>query len=147
MNLNLNFKILLVSVTGFFGRILQREKFQLRHIYFSSLQPIPYIHLNIILLSVFSVFQVTISKILSTKFYIQFCLPHPILCETSFITVTITGHFYHPQSPVLHKILYSPLRSEYPLNKFVICLKFILSSRVKTAFLQFQKINGKMLLS
>jgi hypothetical protein len=26
MNLNLNFEILLVSVTGFFGRIWQREK-------------------------------------------------------------------------------------------------------------------------
>jgi hypothetical protein len=86
---------------------------------------------NIILLCFFSIFQVTIPKILSSKSYTQFCLPHPILWETSFITVTKIGHFYHLQSPVLHKILYSPLRSEYSLNKFVaICLKFMLSSKV-----------------
>ena len=120
------------------------RKFQRRSICFSSLRTIPYIHRNIILLSFFSIFQVTIPKILSSKFYIQFCLPHPLLRETSFITVTIIGHFYHPQSPVLHKILYCPLRSEYSPNKLVaICLKSTLSSNVKTAFYNCKKYMAK----
>jgi hypothetical protein len=110
MNSNLNFKILLVSVTGLFGGILQTGKISTQIHLLLIFKHILYTHLNIILLSFFPIFQVTIPRILSPKFYIQFCLSHPILCEASFITVTIIGHFYHPQSPVLHKLLYSPLR-------------------------------------